>query len=444
MNRNKPTLSFAEIKQRQHRLLSQCKANSIVVIRSASELTRSRDTEFPFRQDSDFFYLTGFNEPDSWLILSNQTSDCLRAMAVRPSDPEKEIWHGRRLGLSGAEQAFELDACFSVEDIEDALVTLLDKHEHVYWSLGHHSECDSLLNNALSTLKASRTAQAPHTIIDWQPLVHQMRLIKSNEELQLMQYAADVSCAAHKRAMQFACSGCYEYQLAAEIHHEFAMNGAYAPAYNTIVGAGDNACILHYTENSDVISDGKLVLIDAGAEYQGYAADITRTFPVNGIFSTPQKALYQWVLDAQYHAIEHLVAGSSIVQVNNEVIEILTQGLVDLSILSGDVGSLIKDKAYRRFYMHGLGHWLGLDVHDVGKYKENGQDIALKAGMVLTVEPGLYIPNELDIPEAYRGIGIRIEDNILITDEGNKVLTANVPKTVEDIEALMAKPFNEA
>lgn len=444
MNSNKPTLSFAEVKQRQHRLLSQCKANSIVIIRSASELTRSRDTEFPFRQDSDFYYLTAFNEPDSWLILSNQTPDCLRAMAVRPSDPEKEIWHGRRLGLSGAEQAYELDACFSVEDIDDALVTMLDKHEHVYWSLGHHSESDSILNNVLSTLKASRAAQAPHTIIDWQPLVHKMRLVKSNEELELMQYAADVSCAAHKRAMQFAHSGCYEYQLAAEIHHEFAMSGASAPAYNTIVGAGDNACILHYTENSDVISDGQLVLIDAGAEYQGYAADITRTFPVNGIFSTPQKALYQWVLDAQHHAIEHLVAGSSIVQVNNEVIEILTQGLVDLSILSGNVESLIKDKTYRRFYMHGLGHWLGLDVHDVGKYKENGQDIALKPGMVLTVEPGLYIPHELDIPETYRGIGIRIEDNILITDEGNKVLTAKVPKTIEDIEALMAKPFSEA
>lgn len=427
--------------QRQHTFLDQCEPNSILVIRSGSETPRSRDTDYPFRQDSDFYYLTGFNEPDSWLILSNRTSnhgEVYRAMAVRPSDPEQEIWHGRRLGVEQAEQQFELDMCFANSEIDNGLLALLDGHEHLYWSLSHHVESDELIQSVINQLKASRTAQAPERIIDWQPKLHAMRLIKSEAEIAVMQKAADISCEAHKRAMIAAKSMDFEYQLAAEIHHTFAMHGASAPAYNSIVGSGDNACILHYTENTHELTHGDLVLIDAGAEFQGYAADITRTFPISGVFSEAQGNLYNIVLDAQAAALDVLGPRRTLGQAGDVAIEVLTQGLVDLGILQGDVDALISEKAYRRFYMHGLGHWLGLDVHDVGVYKIEGKDRPLLAGMVLTVEPGLYVPNEPDIPKAYRGIGIRIEDNIVITEDGHHIFTDKVPKSVAAIEALMA------
>ena len=426
---------------RQKRLLNQCKPNSLVVIRGASEVTRSRDTEYVFRQDSDFFYLTGFTEPDSWLILSNLGDDdepIFRAMAVRPSDKTQEIWHGRRLGVEQAEQHFMLDMCCSTEEVSEALLAIMDGHENLYWSMGHHKESDALLTEVVAQLKASRTAHAPDVVVDWQPLVHEMRLFKSCSEVAVMKQAAAMSCEAHRRAMTFSQPGCSEYQLAAEIHHAFAMNGALAPAYNTIVGSGVNACILHYTENQDEVKDGDMVLIDAGAEYLGYAADITRTFPANGKFSEAQKALYNLVLDAQLEALELLLPGGTISEANKSVVQILTQGLIDLGILNGERDKLIADEAHRRFYMHGLGHWLGLDVHDVGDYKCDDEERPLKPGMVLTVEPGLYVPDEDDIPEAYRGIGIRIEDNILITAKGHDVLTAAVPKMVDDIETLMA------
>ncbi|MFC3092739.1 Xaa-Pro aminopeptidase [Alteromonas sediminis] len=424
---------------RQSRLLAKCLPNSILIIRSASELTRSRDTEFPFRQDSDFFYLTGFNEPDSWLILSNRndTDAPFRAMSVRPTDRHAEIWHGRRLGVDRAQESFMLDMCFSNDDLPEALLTLVDGHEHVYLSLGHHPQSDELVPDVVAQLKASRTAVAPTAFIDWQPIVHEMRLFKSCAEIAIMKQAAKISVEAHKRAMTASQPGKFEYQLAADMHHTFASQGALAPAYNTIVGSGENACILHYTENRDAMKDGDLVLIDAGAELDGYASDITRTFPINGTFSKAQKALYELVLQSQESALSLLVAGNTINDANEEVVEILTTGLVELGILSGEVNQLIADKAYRRFYMHGLGHWLGLDVHDVGDYKSQGKDRPLQPGMVLTVEPGLYIPDEEDIPDEYRGIGIRIEDNIVITANGNDIITEDAPKTIAAIESLM-------
>lgn len=447
-------MTFDLFIRRQLALLKQCLPNSVLVVRGASEVTRSRDTEFPFRQDSDFFYLTGFNEPDSWLLLSNKPSlvekaqadmssvaseSAFRAMAVRPSDPEQEIWHGRRLGIDNALASFALDTCCASDEVDEAITTLLDGHENLYFCFGHHHESDELIQHVLSHLKSSRNATAPSAIIDWQPIVHEMRLFKSSEELDVMQRAADISCEAHIKAMLFATPGCFEYQLAAEIHHTFAMHGAASPAYNTIVGAGENACILHYTENGDAIEEGALVLIDAGAELNGYAADITRTFPVNGVFSAPQRELYELVLSSQLAALDCLKPKTTIQQANHIVVEILTQGLIELGILKGGSSELIANKAYRRFYMHGLGHWLGLDVHDVGEYKIENKDRQLAPGMVLTVEPGLYIPNEPDIPACYRGIGIRIEDNIVITETGNRVLTANVPKHIDDIERIMSK-----
>lgn len=435
--------AFEQHLSRQTALLAQLKPNSIVVIRGASEITRSNDTHFPFRQDSDFFYLTGFNEPDSWLILSNRSDDesgsAFRAMAVRPSNKQQEIWHGRRLGVEQAKTRFELDECIEVDELPEALFSMLKGHENLYACLGHHPEADIIIQQVISRLRAAKDTAPPACIVDWQPLVHEMRLFKSDAEMVLLRKAIELSMAGHKRAMQFAKPGVFEYQFASEIHHTFTLGGAHAPAYGTIVGAGENACILHYTENTDVVGEDSLVLIDAGAEYQGYAGDITRTFPASGKFNDVQKAIYNLVLEAQLVALEHLQPGKLIPKANEAVVKTLTQGLVKLGLLEGDVDLLIEEKAYRRFYMHGLGHWLGLDVHDVGLYKINGEDRPLEAGMVMTVEPGLYIPNEDDIPKQYRGIGVRIEDNIVITATGHEVLTADLPKTVEGIEALMGE-----
>jgi len=440
------SISQKEYIQRQHTFLEQCEPNSILVIRSGSETPRSRDTDYPFRQDSDFYYLTGFNEPDAWLILSNRTSnhgDVYRAMAVRPSDPEQEIWHGRRLGVEQAEQQFELDMCFANSEIDDGLLALLDGHEHLYWSLSHHVESDELIQSVISQLKASRAAHAPDRIIDWQPKLHAMRLIKSEAEIALMQKAADISCEAHKRAMTAAKSVGFEYQLAAEIHHTFAMHGAGAPAYNSIVGSGDNACILHYTENSDVLNNNEMLLIDAGGELAGYAADITRTFPINGVFTDEQKAIYQLVLDSQALAIKDIKPQNTLAHLNKITCDFLTEGLYNLGLLKGDLASLIEEKACKKYFIHGLGHWLGLDVHDVGDYQSNDkreQTRAFEPGMVMTIEPGLYIPlDDLSVEEKWRGIAVRIEDNILVTTTGYENLTVNAPKEVTEIETLMAK-----
>lgn len=433
----------AEFAARRSRLLSIMPANAIAIVPSAQEVTRSNDTEYPFRQNSDFFYLTGFNEPDCFLVLSNkgeaQSQQKFSTLFLRPKDEFAEVWHGRRLGIDAAPNALMIDEAFAIDDIDEYLPALIDGHDFLYYSLGDSPYADDIVQEAMSLCKNApkQSKKAPASIVDVSNILHKMRQVKSAYEIALMQKSAQISCEAHKAAMRFCKPGVFEYQLEATILHSFAMQGARHPAYSTIVGGGDNACILHYVENKDVLNDGDLVLIDAGSEYQGYAADITRTFPVNGRFSEAQKDIYELVLNVQLACIDQLKPGVSIAQAMQSAIKMITQGLLDLNILSGDLDSCIKREAYKPFFMHGLGHYLGLDVHDVGNYKENAKDLPLEIGMVMTVEPGIYISKKADVPEQYKGIGVRIEDDIVINASGNEVLTSAVPKSVKDIEALM-------
>jgi Xaa-Pro aminopeptidase len=442
-NTSNDTMHF---EARRLRLLSLLPENAIAIIASAQEVTRSNDTEYPFRQNSDFFYLTGFNEPDCFLVLSNQKKPQNKQAAqtaslfLRPKDDFAEIWHGRRLGVTDAPKQLFVDAAYTIDDIDEVLPDMIDGHDFLYYELGQNHYADDVVQSAMQTCKKApkQSKTAPASIVDVSELIHAMRVIKSSQEIAIMRRSADISCQAHKAAMRACKPGVYEYQLEATILHSFAMQGARYPAYSSIVGGGENACILHYVENNCQLHDGDLVLIDAGSEYQGYAADITRTFPVNGKFSPAQRQLYELVLKVQLACIDALKPGATLPQVMQLAVSMITQGLLELGILQGDVQSCIQEQAHKAFFMHGLGHYLGLDVHDVGHYKDNGEDKALEIGMVITVEPGVYVSKKAKVPEQYKGIGVRIEDNIVITSSGNEVLTGKAPKNIDDIEALMA------
>lgn len=432
-----------EFLARQKNLLQKMQPNSICLIPASHLVTRSRDTEYPFRQDSYFQYLCGFPEPEAWLVLSNhqEYTNGMCILFCLDKDPNMEIWHGRRFGPKQAKQQYPVNMAFALDELEDRLVDLINGHQHLYFAQGHNHDADDLVFSTLQALREApkQSKNAPSSLIDIRIILNQMRLIKSSGEIDMMRQAASIATQAHVRAMQFVETGKNEYHLEAEIHHEFAMQGAKYPAYGTIVGAGDNACILHYTENNQELKDGDLVLIDAGCEWQGYASDITRTFPVSGTFSAPQKQLYQLVLDAQLAAFDVIKPNNTIKQASDVAIEVITQGLMDLGLLKGQLADNIEQQTYRQFYMHGLSHWLGLDVHDVGNYKIDGQDRPLQPGMVLTVEPGIYVAPDADVEPKWRGIGIRIEDNLLITQTGFENLTLAAPKTISDIEALMLK-----
>jgi Xaa-Pro aminopeptidase len=430
-----------EFNSRRQALLAKMAPASAAIIFSAPEATRSADTEYPYRQNSDFWYLTGFNEPEAVLILvkSDETHNH-SVLFNRVRDLAAETWFGRRLGQEAAPAKLGVDRALPFNEINDQLPLLLNGLDVVYHAQGQYAYADQILFDALDKLRKGfrQNLQAPSTLTDWRPWLHEMRLFKSSEEMVIMRRAGEISALAHTRAMEKCRPGMFEYQLEAEIHHEFTRLGARSPSYNTIVGGGDNACILHYTENESELRDGDLVLIDAGCEFKGYAGDITRTFPVNGKFSRPQRAVYDIVLASLTRALEMFKPGISIRVVNDEVVRIMITGMVELGILKGEVEQLIAEQAHRPFYMHGLGHWLGLDVHDVGHYGTPDRDRTLEPGMVLTVEPGLYIAPDADVPEQYRGMGIRIEDDILITATGIENLTAGVVKDADAIEALMA------
>ncbi|WP_426506103.1 Xaa-Pro aminopeptidase [Serratia proteamaculans] len=430
-----------EFNSRRQALLAKMAPASAAIIFSAPEATRSADTEYPYRQNSDFWYLTGFNEPEAVLILvkSDETHNH-SVLFNRVRDLAAETWFGRRLGQEAAPAKLGVDRALPFSEINDQLPLLLNGLDVVYHAQGQYAYADQILFDALDKLRKGfrQNLQAPATLTDWRPWLHEMRLFKSSEEMVIMRRAGEISALAHTRAMEKCRPGMFEYQLEAEIHHEFTRLGARSPSYNTIVGGGDNACILHYTENESELRDGDLVLIDAGCEFKGYAGDITRTFPVNGKFSRPQRAVYDIVLASLTRALEMFKPGISIRVVNDEVVRIMITGMVELGILKGEVEQLIAEQAHRPFYMHGLGHWLGLDVHDVGHYGTPDRDRTLEPGMVLTVEPGLYIAPDADVPEQYRGMGIRIEDDILITATGIENLTASVVKDADAIEALMA------
>lgn len=434
-----PTLDGAEFAARRAALMKDIGPGAVALLPAARVHLRNRDVDYPYRQDSDFWYLSGFQEPEALLVLAPGRDRGEYLLFCRDRDPEREQWDGYRAGPDGAREQFGADDAFPMDDVGDILPGILEQAERVFYTIGLQPDFDERLIGWLNELRAKARSgtHAPSQIHSLEPLLHDMRLYKSDAEVALMRHAAEVSAEAHQRAMLFCAPGKTEYQLAAEIRHTFE-SAAMQPAYSSIVGGGEHACILHYVENDAPLNDGDLVLIDAGAEHQHYAADITRTFPVNGRFTEPQRAIYELVLAAQLAAIDAVKPGKSWNAAHEAAVQVLTAGLVDLGLLSGDVETLIEDEAYKPFYMHRTGHWLGMDVHDVGEYKIDNEWRLLEAGMVLTVEPGLYIQAGMPgVDERWWNIGVRIEDDVLVTETGNEVLSAAAPKSVDAIEALM-------
>ena len=412
---------------------------SVAIIPGAHDTRRSNDTHYRFRQDSDFFYLTGFEEPDAVAVIKPE-GDSKYTLFVRPRDPEREIWDGRRAGVDGAKSEFGADESFPTAEFESKLADFLDGAEVLYYRLGVDEDLDNTIVKEIVRMRGSnrKPIHPPQTIIDPATIVHEMRVFKSAEEIEIMQQAADIAAEAHCEAMKAARPGLQEYQIEALIEQVFRRHGAAGPAYTSIVGAGPNATVLHYINNDGELRDGDLLLVDAGAEYKGYASDITRTFPINGRYTKAQREIYDLVLKAQMACVEMVRPGTTHDQLKQRSIEILTEGMVELGLLKGKPEELIKEKKYEQFYMHGLGHMLGIDVHDVGRYYYGQESRALEPGVVMTVEPGIYIaPDTKDIPEKYLGIGVRIEDDVLCTSNGPRVLTHNVPKHADEIETLM-------
>ncbi|MBS1768906.1 MAG: aminopeptidase P N-terminal domain-containing protein [Acidobacteria bacterium] len=426
------------------RFISQMEPNSIAIVPAAHEQTRSYDTEFKFRQDSDFWYLTGFPEPDAIAVIDNASKKPF-TLYVRPRDPLMETWFGRRHGVEGAKKHFGCDQAFSIEKFAGDLAKHVNGHDHLYYRFSVDRGLDGTILDYFTEQRVRRlkTSYPPHTIFDPTPIIGEMRLHKDAKEVELMQTAATISAQAHVLAMKKTRPGMNESQVESLIEAYMRDKGASGVAYNSIIGGGDNATILHYVENNMPLRDGDLLLVDAGAEFQNYAADITRTFPVSGKYSAAQREVYGVVLDVQEKCIEYTVTGNTVKARQEYSIELLTEGMKKLGLLKGKTSDLIKKKAYLKYYMHGVGHYLGLDVHDAGRYFTDQQARSSKPfapGMVLTVEPGLYIPpDDRSAPVKYRGIGIRIEDDVLVTKDGNRNLTSAVPKNADEIEALMAK-----
>ena len=432
-----------EYKKRRRNLMRQMGEASIAIIPGAHEVVRSRDTHYPFRQNSNLSYLTGFPEPESLAVLIPGREQGEFVLFCRDKDRSREIWDGIREGPEGAQQNYAADDAFPISDMDDILPGLIEGREKVYYSMGTHPDFDSKLLNWINHIRTQSRSGVlpPGEIIDLEHMIHEMRVVKTSTELGVMRKAGKISAQAHKLAMQACKPGMTEYQLQAIIEHEFADKGAVAPAYSSIVGSGVNACILHYIENRAVLQEGDLVLIDAGCEYQGYAADITRTFPVSGKYSAEQAAIYEVVLEAQRVAIEACQIGNTYNQPHDKSLEIIVQGLRDLKLLKGSQEEIMETRSYTEFYMHRVGHWLGMDVHDAGDYKVEGADSSwreFEAGMVTTIEPGIYIqPDNKKVPAKWRGIGVRIEDDIAIRKSGPENMTASVPKAIADIEHLM-------
>ena len=440
MKNNFPTLPSKEFAERREQLMDMVGSDGIVIVPSASLVIRNRDAEFLFRQNSDFQYLTNFNEPDAVAVLVPEREEGEFILFCREKDPLTERWTGRMSGLEGARDLYQADDAFPIEDIDDILPGLMDRRETVHYSMGMNTEFDQQVMSWVNSLKAKirHGMSPPHEFVSLDLLLHDMRLYKTKAEIKLMKYAAKTSVRAHERAMKICEPGLNEGQLDAEFMHEFRWDGM-VPAYTTIVGGGENACVLHYIENNKPLQDGDLVLIDAGAEYGCYASDITRTFPVNGKFTEEQRQIYQLVLDSQYAAIEAAKPSNTWNDPHVAAVNVISQGLLDLGLLEGDLETVIKDGAYKTFFMHKTGHWLGMDVHDVGDYKIDDEWRVLEQGMVLTIEPGIYISPDPKVDKKWWNIGVRIEDDVLITRDGNDVLTGKLVKDIADVEALMAK-----
>lgn len=437
-NKKSAAINKREYILRRTRLMDELAPGSLAIVSSAGEQPRSRDTFFPFRQDSDFLYLTGFDEPEALLVLVPGRAQGETLLFCRECDAEKEMWDGPRLGPEGAVQRFGLSDAFPIGDLDDILPGLLDGRERIYFPMGRYAHLDRRIRCYLQNISEAPGSNGAPEVVDLDYQLRELRLFKSSNELGLMARAADISAAAHCRAMARCQPGLYEYQLEAALLHTFVDAGARETAYPTIVGSGRNALVMHYCSNKAQMYDGDLVLVDAGCEYRGYVADITRTYPVNGRFSGAQKALYEIVLAAQLAAVERVRVGNHWDDPHTASVEVIAQGLVDLGLLNGDVQGLIESGAYQRFYMHRVGHWLGMDVHDVGDYRVHGAWRQLEPGMVMTVEPGIYIPADDErIVGEFRGMGIRVEDDVALTGEGVEILSAAAPKSVEDIEYAM-------
>ena len=429
-----------EFIKRRKNLMRMMGEDAIAILPAATVKTRNRDVDHDYRQDSDFLYATGFEEPEAVAVLIPGRGHGQYILFSRERNQEMETWHGRRAGQQGALDLYDADDAFPISDIDEILPGLLEQRQRVFYTMGVSAEFDQRVLAWLKQLRDSSRSgtQAPHELISLDYFMHEMRLFKSPQEIKHMKTAAKASVSAHQRALQSCKPGLYEYQVESELLYEFKQAGC-ATAYPSIVGGGANGCILHYTENNEVLQDGDLLLIDAGAEYQGYASDITRTFPVNGRFSDPQRALYDLVLEAQLAAIDAVQPGNHWDQPHMAAVKVLTKGMVKLGILKGRPAQLIKEGAYRKYYMHRTGHWLGLDVHDVGDYKIDEEWRIFEPGMVLTVEPGIYIPERSrGVPKCYWNTGIRIEDDVRVTKDGNEVLTQALVKSAADIEAFMA------
>jgi Xaa-Pro aminopeptidase len=433
-----------EFQQRRQQVMEKI-GNGTAIFRSAPMVVMHNDVEYTYRQDSDFFYLTGFNEPEAVAVLAPHHPEHQFILFVQPKDPEKETWTGYLHGVEGAKEIFAADEAYSIEELDEKLPQYLEKAERIYYHLGRDKTFNTNVLKHWQKLIATfpRRGTGPTALEDTNFILHPLRLLKTEAELDNIRQATAISAQAHNRAREFTKVGHYEYQIQAEIEHTFRLEGGMGPAYPSIVASGANACILHYINNNRQVQENELLLIDAGCAYNYYNGDITRTFPVNGKFTPEQKIIYKIVLEAQLKAIEVVKAGNPYNLFHDTAVRTIVEGLVDLGLLVGDIDEIIKEEKYKPFYMHRTGHWLGLDVHDAGGYKVNEETWqTLQPGHVLTVEPGIYIAPDIkpaegqpEVPEKWRGIGIRIEDDVLVTATGNEVLTATVPKKVEDIES---------
>jgi Xaa-Pro aminopeptidase len=429
-----------EFAKRRKQLMRMTQEDAIIILPSAPERVRSHDTHYPYRQDSDFWYLTGFAEPEAVLVMVPGRKHGENLMFCRERNPEREAWDGPRLGPEGAVESLRMEDAYSIDDLDDILPGLLEGRRRVYYHFGRDKEFDLKLIGWLNRTRAQMRmgSEPPHEFLELGHLLHEFRLFKSKDEIKLMQRSADIAAEAQMAAMRATRVGAYEYEVEAALQYVYRKNNAW-PSYEPIVGTGANACVLHYRANNAQLKNGDLLLCDAGAEYAFYASDITRTWPVNGHFSNEQKALYEVVLSAQKAALAQAKPGKLWIAGHDAAVEALIEGLLSLGLLKGNVKQNIASGDYKKFYMHKTGHWLGLDVHDVGEYKIAGDFRELEPDMVFTIEPGLYIaPGSKGVPAKYQGIGIRIEDDVLITANGHRVLSEAAPKAIDDVEAIMA------
>ncbi len=438
--RGMTVIDAKEFSRRRKKLMDMMGDEAIAILPTAAISTRNRDVVYPFRPDSDFVYLTGFAEPEAVAVLIPGRAHGEFILFCRERDPALETWDGPMAGLESACDTYGADDAYPIADMDDILPGLLEDKERIYYTMGNDTGFDQRLLGWVRQVrdKVRTGINAPDEFVALTHILHDMRLYKSRYELKQMRQAARISANAHIRAMQLCQPGMMEYQIEAELLHEFMRQGARYPAYPSIVGGGGNSCILHYVANDQPLRDGDVLLIDAGAEYNYYASDITRTFPVNGEFTPQQRQVYELVLSAQLAAIAEVRPGSHWHKPHEAVVKVLTEGLLELGILKGRASTLIKQKEYNRYFMHRTGHWLGLDVHDVGDYKLEGDWRMLEPGMVLTVEPGLYFPPQRGLAKKWWNIGVRIEDDVLVTKDGNEILSRYVPKTVDEVEALMS------